>query len=141
MGESVFGKHTFPVLRKGPIMSRNATRTDLLSRDTAGAIRYFCFGNVGEFYKRFKNELGMSRSTFYRILQGEFATPENIKYVELLAVRLKVADKGGGSLYLVKSRLAAKHVELSKKVLSRLSPESISNLRKFLEEHRGVLLS
>ena len=122
-------------------MPRNTERTTLLSRDTAAAIRYFCFGNTGEFYKRFKNDLGMSRATFYRIMQGEYATPENVSWIGHLAKRLKLTDKGGGSSYLVKVRLMTKLVELSDAVASKSTVKTVDDLRAYLKLNRGILLS
>ena len=122
-------------------MPRRTDRTTLLSRDTAAALRYFCFGNQSEFYDRFKTDLGMSRATFYRVMQGEYATDENVQYVELLAKRLKLTDRGGGSSYLVKARLTARLVELCSVVTRRGTVKAIEDIREFLKENKAVLLS
>ena len=135
------GEYVRDDVKKVVMMPRNPERTTLLSRDTASAIRYFCFNNPAEFYERFKNDLGMSRATFYRVMQGEYATPENVQYIELLAKRLKLTDKGGGSSYLVKGRLTSKFVELAQVVVSRGTIKSVEDLRVFLKENKGVLLS
>lgn len=122
-------------------MSRPCERTTLLSRDTVAAIRYFCFGNIGEFFERFKIDIGMSRSTFYRVMQGEYATSENVQYIELLATRLKLTDKGGGSSYLVRGRLTVKLVRICKTVIAKCDIKSIDNLRAYIKEYGSILLS
>ncbi|MCK5609885.1 hypothetical protein KAR91_48885 [Candidatus Pacearchaeota archaeon] len=122
-------------------MSRQHERTTLLSQDTAAAIRYYCFGNQGEFFERYRTELGMSRSTFYRVMQGEYATMENVNEVELLAKRLGVTDKKGGSLFLAKARLTTQLVQVSDQVVASASIKALESLREFLKENRGALLA
>ena len=122
-------------------MPRTQERTTLLSRDTSSAVRYFCFGNLSEFYRRYRGELSMSRATFFRVLQGEYATEENVNLVELLAVRLKITDKKGGSSYLIKSQLTSQFVDIADKVLRKASIQALDELREFLKENRGVFLA
>lgn len=122
-------------------MPRKLERTTLLSRDTAQAIRYFSFNNCSEFYVRYHTELGMSRATFFRLLQGEYATIENARSIELLAQRLGLSDKKGGSSYLVKSRIVTQFVQIVEQVITRSTVESLNALQEFLGEHKGIMIS
>lgn len=120
-------------------MGRGCERSTLLSRDVAAAIRHYCFNNLSQFYGRYAYELGVSRSSFFRIMQGEYATSGNVTAVEELARRLGLAEAGGGSQYLVRSRVTSRLVRLVDRVLSEPTVANLDELRKFITTNRGVL--
>ena len=126
-------------------MARNQIRTGLLSRDIAGAIKYFSYNNITEFWRRHKTELFMSRVTFHRAIIGENVYEENADIIENLAIRLGIADKQGGSIYLVKNRIIPILLKLIDQMIvcDHDSDELIvlfAKLRVFMRDSRTALL-
>ena len=126
-------------------MAGNQIKTALLSRDTAGAIKHFCFNNITEFWRRYSADLPMSRVTFHRAVIGENVYEENAEAIENLTIRLGIADKQGGSTYLVKNKI----IPILLKLIDRLrvcdhdSEEIIiiiSKLNIFMRDNRTALL-
>jgi hypothetical protein len=116
----------------------------LLSRDIAEAVKHHCFNNVTAFYKRHHHKLPFSKMTFYRILNGEYASVENVECLEKLCVDIGIGDKTGGSTYLVKART---YPILENLIDKLINPEIelaeiakvIQEIKVFMRDHRKIL--
>jgi hypothetical protein len=110
---------------------------DTLSRDIAIAIKHFCFNNLTEFFRRYEQELPMSRATFHRIIQGEYTVPEKIKEVESVAKRLGlVVGNEGGTEWLIQKTLVNKLIDLCTELTNNPSITNLGELKTFLDKYR-----
>lgn len=119
-----------------------SSNVDILSRDVAIALKHYCFNNITEFFRRYENELNMSKATFHRIVQGEYTSVDKINEVVILAKKLGlVLDDKEGCEWLVKKNLMG---ELIKKCVTLTNNPSIHNLgevKTFIDKYRLAVLS
>jgi len=118
-------------------------RTDeTLSMDLAGALRYFCFYNLSEFYRRYGDELEMSRATFFRVVQGDYSSGDKVDRVTALCEKLGLMDtSGAGSSFLVKQNMITDLVKYAKSICDNPSIYNLTNLKKFIDEKGHRILA
>lgn len=122
-------------------MSRPRTNDYRIDTGIRAAIKDYCFGALSEFYRRFHTLLPMSRATFFRVINSENTGMENVLSVEILARKLGLADRGGGSSYTVKKQCQKELVECVENFLADSSDINRDKLRRTVIEYKPILLS
>lgn len=113
----------------------------MLSKDVINGIRYYCFNNLSEFYRRFKDEIPMCRSGFFNILASDTGSRVHIQALETLAKRLNIMDKDGGSSLMVKERAVYDLIKLVSRHVRRPTVTTLQELQEFLSDYRVILKS
>ena len=123
-------------------MSLNTVNTEILSRDVAIAIRHYCFNNITEFYRRYEEEIPMSKATFHRVLQGEYTASEKVKDIVSLSKKLGlVLNDKEGCEWLVKKNLVDELVRMCVALTTNPSIHNLGMLKDFLSKYRLAVLT
>ena len=122
-------------------MSRPITNDCRIDNGIEAAIRDHCFGNLSAFYKRFSTLLPMSRATFFRVINSENTSMENVMSVEMLARKIGLADRGGGSSYVVKKQCTREFIECVEDFLADSSDNNREKMRRTIIEYKPLLLT
>ena len=122
-------------------MSLQAEDTNTLSRDTISSIRFFCFATFSGFYDRYKSQLPMDRSTFYRVVTGENVRKENTDAVEFLAKKLGLIEMGkAGSDFVSQKTCIKKLYKNLESVFREPSMKNLAKLKAYADKFKGVIL-
>jgi hypothetical protein len=121
-------------------MSRLPNSTFVLSIDVINSIKTHCWGNIGEFYRRHKEQLEMSQATFYNAMQGSYCTQKTYDKI-MMAVDSNTINPVTKSIdeWDIKRIYIRDLLDKCDKLLDNFSPESVNALKIFLKTHRRKL--
>ena len=124
-------------------MFHDTDENEFLSRDTAAAIKYYCFENLRVFHSRFTDELRMTKANFYRIINGGKTGPNNIRKIEELSLALGIIrqDGTGASETLVQKKLIRGILELTDTLFQNPGMDNLGKLKAFIDKYREALQS
>lgn len=122
-------------------LTRAMTRQTLISRDLVEGIRYYCFSNFTEFYRRHEKELNMSYTTFSRALRGLDITDDTLQSIEELAVDLGLYNsKTGGSDYIAYKVVRREFCKKIDAVIKSFSCRTWEALVQYYIEHKQKII-
>jgi len=115
--------------------------TDWVSKDVISAIKYYCFNNLTEFYRRFENLLpDMSKSNFHRIFQGEGTSREKVKSIHKIASKLEILSPSDNSNRHPKQNIVNDLLTLIDNLIENPSMENFGRIKLFLKHKRYELI-
>lgn len=114
----------------------------LLSQAVIFGIKRFCFNNVTEFHKRYKNALEVSKPTLYRLLSGAPGTAANVRSVESLAFKLGIINEDGHQVdNNLKVHTIRAFIEVVDEHLAEPSVETLNRIQVYLNKNKAIMLS
>jgi len=116
-------------------------KKDFMSRDLVALVRYFCFSNISEFYRRYSEELGVSRATFFRMIQGGAVAREKVAKVSEVCSRLGLLENEDECDWVAKKKLTIELVKRTKILCENPSINNLGNLKEHVDKHAFKLLS
>lgn len=115
-------------------------RCAVLPRDTAVAIKQYCWDNISEFYRRFEKELNISQATFYRALSGDYSSETTIDNIMKIVEMFKIGyENREASAWEIKKIYVKEMFRVIDQIINNPSLENLSSLKVFAEKYRGQL--
>jgi len=114
-----------------------------LSRDIKKAIEYYCFNNLGNFYKRYQDSFSFSRATFYRAINNSPSSLNVIIEIEALAERIGLTQRGGTEGSVLMAKIVA-YKELEKVLthyLETMTVADLSKLKRYVHLNKEALFT
>lgn len=116
-------------------------RNSILPRDIEGFIKQHCWDNIGEFYRRYKEQLGISQATFYRCLSGDYSSEDTVDAIMRVVRDNKIGfNEQETSAWELKSIYVKELIRFVDAILDNPSLNNLSELRIFTDKHRGHLV-
>ena len=66
-------------------MARYLMRTEMISQDLAAAIKFYCYDNLTEFWRRNLQDTNLSSGRFLQIIRGMPASARELELISLIA--------------------------------------------------------
>jgi phosphoenolpyruvate carboxylase len=115
-------------------------RCTVLPRDTAVAIKQYCWDNISEFYRRFQKDLNISQATFYRAMSGDYSSEETVNNIMKIVEMFKIGyENKEMNAWEIKKIYVKEFLRVCKDLLQNPSLNNLGELRIFLEKHEGNL--
>ena len=113
-----------------------------LSRDTASAVRNYCYNNLREFFSRHVEQFDISYQTFLRIVNGEKVTEETYLRVISALRELNLVDSDDTpSHFDTVYTMLYSFVKQSEQVITNPNHENLKTLRDQVVAARQFLRS
>lgn len=113
---------------------------DIISLDMRVAIKYACYGNLAELYRRHKADLDMSRATWSLAMRGGAVSEVNRDSIVNLANNLDLFV-GENCSWLDKMNAITEFVDLVELFLKKSDILTLQKIRKFLRKNKTFLIS
>lgn len=115
-------------------------RNSILPRDITGFIKLHCWDNISEFYRRYKEQLGVSQATFYRALSGDYSSEDTIDAIMRVVRDNKIGlNEQETSAWEIKKIYVREMFRLIDILLDNPSLTNLSEIRIFSDKHRSNL--
>jgi hypothetical protein len=106
-----------------------------LTLDDISAIKQYCFGNLTEFWTRYEEPLAMARTTFYKIMQGNYVSEEYIDRIARVMAALAIHRESG-----LKGKLVAELVTRIKKFDKSGMQEDWASIKQMINKYEVILI-